>query len=115
MSRYRYAFGYFNNGQLVNKLQRALYTSNLDKFTATNPFDSTGPFYKWAKKKHLLDRQETAAKYNSRTINRADPKVRFVNSMLRLALRLLGTDRYTVLMKYLAYISVLRNQRDIFN
>jgi hypothetical protein len=115
MSRYRYAFGYFNNGQLVNKLQRALYASNLDEFAGTNPFDSTGPFYKWAKKKHLLDRQETAAKYNSRTINRADPKVRFVNSMLRLALRLLGTDRYTVLMKYLAYISVLRNQRDIFN
>jgi hypothetical protein len=38
-----------------------------------------------------------------------------VNSLLRMALRLLGADRYTVLMKYLAYISVLRNQKDIFS
>ena len=33
--------------------------------------------------------------------------------MLRLALRLLGADRYTILMKYLGYVSVLRNQKDI--
>jgi hypothetical protein len=115
MSSSRYAFGRFNNGQLVNKLQRALYSVNLDRFGSGNPFDASGPFYRWAKKSRLQDGQETSGRYNKLTMNRADPKVRFVNAMLRLALRMLGADRYTVLMKYLAYISVLRNQKDVFN
>jgi hypothetical protein len=34
--------------------------------------------------------------------------------MLRLALRMLGADRYSVLMKYLSYISALMNQSDVF-
>jgi hypothetical protein len=33
--------------------------------------------------------------------------------MMRLVLRLAGADRYTVLMKYLEFASVLRNQKDI--
>jgi hypothetical protein len=111
----RYAFGRFSNGQFVNKLQRALYSVNLDKFDSGNPFDASAPFYRWARKNRLQDSQETSGKHNRLTINRADPKVRFVNAMLRLSLRLLGADRYTVLMKYLAYISVLRNQRDVFS
>ena len=113
VARAKYAFGQFSNGQLVNKLQRAAYSANLSEFGSSSPFSATGPFYRWAKKNHLQDRQETAGKYNRHTINRADPKVRLVNFMLRLTLRLLGADRYTVLMKYLAYISVLRNQRDV--
>lgn len=110
-----YAFGKFSNGQLINKLQRSLFSANLDRFSNSNPFDASGPFYAWAKKNHLQDTQESAGKYNRHTINKADPRVRSINSMLRLALRVLGADRYTVLMKYLSYISVLRNQKDIFN
>jgi hypothetical protein len=37
-----------------------------------------------------------------------------LHSMFRLALRILGADRYTVLLKYLSYVSILRNQRDVF-
>jgi hypothetical protein len=114
VSRHKYAFGSYSNGQFINKLQRSLYSSNLDGFASGSPFDAQGPFYRWAARKHLHDRKESAAQHNRRTIDRTDPRVRIVNSMLRLALRLLGADRYTVLMKYLAYISVLRNQKDIF-
>lgn len=113
VSHGNYAFGRFSNGQLVNKLQRAAYSANLGRFGSSSPFSASGPFYKWAKKNHLQDHQETAGKYNRHTMNRADPKVRLVNFMLRLTLRLLGADRYTVLMKYLAHVSVLRNQRDV--
>ena len=115
MSRRSYFWGRFNNGQLINKLQRALYSANLDRFNASNPFDASGPFYKWAKKKHLQDRLETAGQYNRHTMNRSDPKVRFINLLFRFILRLLGANRYTVLMKYLAYISVLRNQTDVID
>ncbi len=113
-SRYPYAFGYFNNGMLVNKLQRAAYAANLDKFSSANPFDSTGHFYAWARKNHLQDRQDTVGQFNRQTYNSADKRVRLVNRLLRLALRLLGADRYTILMKYFAYVSVLRNEKGVF-
>ena len=114
VSRFVYAYGQFNNGQIINKLQRAIYSAHMNKFLPSSPFDAAGPFYKWAKSNHLQGSKETVSKYNRHTIDRSDPKVRFVNSLLRLALRVLGSDRYTILMKYLAYISVLRNQKDLF-
>lgn len=113
-SRDRYAFGYFSNGELVNKLQRAAFSANLDKFESADPFDAAGPFYRWAKQNHLQDHQDSVGKYNRKTYDKADSRIRFINTLLRLALRLLGADRYTILMKYLAYVSVLRNQKDVF-
>jgi hypothetical protein len=47
-------------------------------------------------------------------MNASDSKVRLVNSFLRLLLRFGGVDRYTVLMKYFGFVSVLRNQKEIF-
>jgi hypothetical protein len=114
-SRNQYAFGRFDNGELINKLQRATYAANLDRFGSVNPFESAGPFYAWAKQNYLCSSQDSAAKYNRKTYNRSDWKIRIVNSIMRLTLRLLGADRYTMLMKYLAYISSLRNQRDVFS
>jgi hypothetical protein len=58
--------------------------------------------------------QDTVGKHTKKTYDKKDPKVRLVNAMLRLALRLLGCDRYTILMKYLAFVSTLRNQKDVF-
>lgn len=115
VSQYTYSFGYFDNGALVNKLQRAAFASNLDIFGKTNPFDATGPFYDWASKRHLQGTQDSIANYGRKTYSKADTRVRVVNTAIRLALRLLGADRYTVLMKYLEYASILRNQRDILN
>lgn len=112
-SPYAYAFDRFDNGVLVNKLQRAAFAANLDRFGSTNPFDSTGPFYRWARQHHLQSQQDSSRNYGRKAYNKADIKVRFINSIMRLALRWLGADRYTILMKYFEYASVLRNQKDI--
>ncbi len=114
LSAQPYAFGVFSNGRLINKLLRALYSANLDKFGSANPFDATGPFFRWAEKNRLQALQDTVGKHTRKTYDKNDPKVRLVNAMLRLALRLLGCDRYTILMKYLAFVSTLRNQKDVF-
>ena len=111
---HKYAFGYFDNGVLVNKLQRAAFAANLEQFAGRNPFDSAGPFFEWSKRHHLQSSADSSGKYGRKAYNKNDFRIRFVNSMLRLALRLLGADRYTTLMKYLEYASVLRNQKDIF-
>jgi hypothetical protein len=110
---YRYAFGYYDNGVLINKLQRAAFAANLDNLGSTNPFDATGPFYKWAQRHHLQSRNDSVGKFGRKAYNKADFRVRLINYFLQLALRLLGADRYTILMKYLEFASLLRNQKDI--
>jgi len=111
--RYRYAFGYFDNGVIVNKLQRSAFAANIESFVGENPFDSNGHFYRWAKKQHLQSSQDSSEKYGRKAYRKTDIRIRFVNAMMRLALRLMGADRYTILMKYLEYASLLRNQKDI--
>ncbi len=78
-------------------------------------FTAEGPFYRWARRRHLQRHQDSVGQYGRNTYSKADVRIRLVNTMLRLALRLLGADRYTILMKYLEYASVLRNQKDIFS
>lgn len=112
-ARYRYAFGYFDNGAVVNKLQRSAFAANLQTFAKTNPFDAKGLFYRWARKQNLQSSQDSSEKYGRKAYSKADIRIRFVNTMMRLALRLVGADRYTILMKYLEYASILRNQKDI--
>jgi hypothetical protein len=57
---------------------------------------------------------DSSADYSRKAYGKTDVRVRFVNMMMRMILRLLGVNRYTILMKYLEYASVLRNQKDIF-
>jgi hypothetical protein len=111
---HRYAFGYFSNGVLINKLQRAAFAANLENFGSTNPFDATAPFYRWARQHHLQSGKDTVGKYGRNTYNKSDGRIRLINTMMRCILRLVGADRYTILMKYLEYASILRNQKDIF-
>ena len=113
VTRFTYGFGNFSNGALINRLQRAAFASNLDRFGKTNPFDAAGPFYLWARKQHLQSTQDSVSQYGRKAYSKADRRMLAVNAMMRLVLRILGPDRYTVLMKYLEYASLLRNQKDI--
>jgi hypothetical protein len=114
-SNYRYAFGHFDNGTLVNRLQRAAFVASEKRFGSVNPFNAEGPFYRWARRRHLQGRQDSVGQYGRKAYRKADIRIRLVNAILRLALRLLGADRYTILMKYLEYASLLRNQKDVFS
>lgn len=111
---YPYAFGYFDNGKPINRLQRALFAANLDRFGSADPFAASGPFYRWATRMHLQSTRDSVHRFGRKAYRTTDPRVRLINGILRLLVRVLGADRYTVLMKYLEYISVLRNQKDIF-
>ncbi len=108
-----YAFGVFDNGQFINRLTRSLYAANIDEFRGEDPFSSASRFYAYAKSLGVFSRRESAKRYSSKSINAGDRRVRAVNLFLRLALRILGADRYTMLMKYLSWASILRNQRSV--
>jgi hypothetical protein len=114
-SKGKYAFENFDNGQFINRLTRSLYAANLEKFTGEDPFRTSSKFYAWAQARRVLSEKESSKLYTSKSHSKSDFRVRSVQKLLRTALRLLGADRYTMLMKYLSYISILRNQKDVFD
>jgi len=111
----KYAFGIFDNGQYINHLTRAIYASNLDEFSGENPFSSSSKFYAWAKSKRLLSNLDSAGSYTAKSYPKSDWRLLTLNGLLRLLLRFLGADRYTMLLKYLSHISILRDQSGVLN
>jgi hypothetical protein len=109
----KYTFGVFDNGQYINRLTRSIYAANLEKFSDENPFSSSSRFYQWAKAARLFSPNDSAKFFTKKSYLKTDSRLRVLHAILRLALRTLGADRYTMLMKYLSYISVLRNQSDV--
>ena len=110
----KYAFGVFDNGQYINRLTRCIYAANLETFPDENPFRSSSRFYRWAKTTRLFSARDSASTYTRSTYTKADWRLRALHAILRLALSMLGADNYSVLMKYLSYISALMNQSDVF-
>lgn len=108
-----YAFGHFDNGQLINRLTRSIYAAHLDSFRDESPFCSSSRFYAWAKKSGLLSATDSAKNYTSTSYSKGDGRIRAIGALMRVALRILGADRYTMLMKYISYVSILRNQGNI--
>jgi hypothetical protein len=109
-----YAFGSFDNGTMINRLTRALYAANLEKFGSEDPFSASSSFYLWAKRTHILSSTETANSYTLQSYSKKDYRLRLIHVLLRVTLRVAGANNYTLLMKYLSHITILRNQKDIF-
>lgn len=110
-----YAFGRFTNGELIAPLLRSVYAGALNYLPPADPFDTNGPIYQWANQMGLLRRLSGAAGKTKAGDNwRTDWRVRAVNLSLRLIARLVGIERYTRLIQYLAYVSVPRNQSEVF-
>lgn len=110
-----YGFGIFSNGERISGVARRLFGLAQDRFDAAiDPFDAHGPVYRMLASKRALGGgpvQETPSSYNAHKHSRA---MRVMQALLRLTFRMLGPERYSVLMAYLGYISSLRNQREVF-
>ncbi len=110
-----YGFDRLSDGTAVNRLARRLFAAHVDRFTSgdgesPDPFDAAGPFARFAREQGLMKGKASLAKATWRQFDPADRRVRAVHRMLRWALRVLGPDRYELLMRYLAFITVLRHQ-----
>lgn len=110
----RYAFGFFSNGMLVTELARRVYSMSPDRFAGGDPFDASGEFFSFARKSRLLSDTDRSSSYGALDVDHRDFRLRIVHACLRLARFALGPDRYTMLMRYLGHISILRNQRPLF-
>ena len=77
---------------------------------AGDPFDANGTFASFAKQNKLVAGVVAPAKSTWKDFNPVDRRVNAVHKLLKLALKVLGPHKYELLMRYLAYIAVLRNQ-----
>lgn len=112
-----YGFDYFDDGIYVTPALRRFYAEL--KFGVLgvdeNPFCTDGAVMNFAKKHGLLLRSNSASKRHTfRDMSAYGFQIRVINKMLRVALYLLGPEKYFNLMRYLAHISSLRNQTAMF-
>jgi len=110
----RYGYGFYSNGQPITQIARTAFAISQNSFPG-DPFLSSGRFYEWANSRGLLGTEDTSSKYNSSSYVRSDIRVKTANAALGLVLKLLGSNRYTILMKYLSFISILRNQTGVLS
>lgn len=111
--KYAYSYKCFTNGQQISSLARRLYSVSIDRWGNQDPFDANSEFYAAAKKAGLLSKEDQAGRYSTNNLPVDDLRIRTINRMLFALPKIIGGDRYTMLMKYLSFITILRNQRQL--
>ena len=113
-TNWRYSYGYFSDGKAVPQLTRRLFGKFREQFDGVDPFDAQGPFYVWARRKGLVAGYSQPPRYSALTYDKQDWRLQLIHKSLLIILRVVGVTRYTMLMKYLSFISVLGNQAELF-
>jgi hypothetical protein len=116
-SSYRYSFDYFEDDSYITPALRRFYASRKScAFQAEeNPFRTDGPVMKFGRAYRLVGARNATFRRNIFSdMNSYRSQIKIINKVLRVVLFILGPDRYFNLMRYLAHISSLRNQGDIF-
>lgn len=104
-SKMTYGFNHYFDGSLITPLQRRMFRVYLnDNKVEFNPFEINTPFYKILKNGRLLlkasTKQNGFASYTKEEKNKGKKlENKVVKPMLRLALRVLGAERYAMLIR----------------
>jgi hypothetical protein len=111
-----YSFNHFDDGMYVTPSLRRVYAALESKFSLSeDPFSHGSSLQRFAiahglaGKKYNMSKQPT---FNE--IGTYSKSVHAISIGLRFVLRVIGPNRYFFLMRYLAHISSIRNQSDVF-
>ncbi len=105
-----YGFDRLSDGTAITRLARRIYAKHQARWRGQDPFEARGEFAGFARRLRLVAGKSAPAKSTWKEFNPHDRRVEAVHRALKLALRVLGPHRYELLMRYLAFIAVLRNQ-----
>lgn len=105
-----YGFDRLSDGTVITRLARRIFSVHEARWRGSDPFDAAGPFARFARRLGLVAGRQAPGKNTWREFDPRDRRVLAVHRLLRAALRLLGPNRYELLMRYLAHIAVLRHQ-----
>lgn len=112
-----YGFDYFDDGSYVTPALRRFYAQLKTGVLGQdeNPYSTNGIVMKFATKYGLILKSNNASKRHTfKDMSAYSFQIKIINRMLRFTLYLLGPERYFNLMRYLAHISSLRNQTEMF-
>lgn len=104
-SKMKYGFNHYSNGGVITPLQRRMFRVYLNEHKVEfNPFEINTPFYRILKNSRLLLKANTKqtgfASYTKEEKNKGKKlEDKVVKPMLRLALRVLGAERYAMLIR----------------
>ena len=110
-----YGFDRLSDGTAVTRLARRVYAVHAARWQGQDPFDGRGLFAAYARRQRLVSGPVAATKATWKEFDARDRRVEWVHRLLRLGLRALGPNRYELLMRYLAFIAVLRHQADLLD
>ncbi len=115
-ARCHYSFDYFDDGICVSPSLRRFYAALESKFPREeNPFCHGSAFQRFALSHGLAGGKYTISSQPTfKEIGAYSTATRIISLGLRSILRVVGPNRYFSLMKYLAYISSIRNQGGVF-
>ena len=105
-----YGYDRLSNGVAVTRLARRIYAQHCERWPGQDPFDAAGDFAAFATRLGLVGGTTPAAKNTWQEFNPSDYRVKLLHWAFKVALSLLGPNRYELLMRYLAHITVLRHQ-----
>ena len=112
--RLKYGFSTFSDGKLISSIARRLYTIEEFPVNTTSPFSINSKFYQFCQRNGLFATPGGAKSYNSYNTNHNDVRLKIIRGGMKLAYRILGVNKYPLLLKYMIYIASVRNQRNIF-
>ncbi len=107
-----YGFDYFPSGEYVSPTLRRLYANPAYGFAqGEDPFRADSALMRFARSKRLVGRSVgKVARETAGDRSRHRLEERLLSYGFRMALRVLGPNRYFLLMRYLAHASSIRNQ-----
>jgi hypothetical protein len=113
----KYSFDYFDDGQYISPLLRRVYSIiENHEIKVENPFKENCRFRQYANNLGLVRKQNNPIKrYTFKDMNQFKKKEKFIFWGLKIFLKISGPNRYFNFMRYLGYISSIRNQGKIFN
>jgi Nucleotide-diphospho-sugar transferase len=108
-----YCYDYFVTGGRISNTLRRIYANYEKTFKASNVFSHESQIHHFAKAKGLIS-QGQVKRNNFKDINVFTRVQSVALFCLKVALKILGPDRYHMLMRYMAFMSSILNQSKMF-
>jgi hypothetical protein len=110
-----YSYDYFSGGEYISPTLRRAYASILPELPPHDPFDSSGVFFKFAKKNRLITRERSPYQRSGMAdLKQNQGYLRVIYFAMRVALRILGPNKFFNFSRLLVFLSSYRQNRGLW-
>lgn len=108
-----YGFARFSNGEMINDFTRRVYSRYVNSFK-NNPFDINNEFYKFAKNNSLTTGIFEKLSSVDMVELKSSKKVAVLEKILLVIHKLLGMEKFSLLLRFLRHYSITTNYAKVF-